>query len=120
MKTSIINALIVAFIAGIEVAEACASYQNCRCSNADPNSVDADINTITAAACAQYHTAAGLDGTSRASAYTTWIDGNGVTWCQGGSGADGELILPVDNCDMHTYCNSHGAAGADSICADKQ
>ncbi|KAK1579589.1 uncharacterized protein LY79DRAFT_672380 [Colletotrichum navitas] len=115
MKTSIINAIIVGFVAGIKVAEACGgNYDNCRCTMADGSIA----NEITGAACRAYNAGAKLD--AGATAYTVWAQNNEVTYCQGGTTGTGEGYVPVDSCAMLSYCVGAGATGTDASCMSPQ
>ncbi|KAK1992895.1 hypothetical protein LX36DRAFT_674223 [Colletotrichum falcatum] len=111
MKTTIVESLIVALAAGGVVAEACALYANCRCTM-----VEGVNNDITKLACDSFHNETGLEGTN-STAYTTFVDEEGVTWCQ--QGEIGGHMTHIDNCDMRIFCGEAGATGGDSWCKDK-
>ncbi|KAK1984480.1 hypothetical protein LZ30DRAFT_779777 [Colletotrichum cereale] len=106
-KTSIIQALIVALVAGVEVTEACASYRQCRCTMAD-GAID---NTIREMACnSQRNDTQKADST----AYFPARDGNDVMWCW--DGYRGGDHIKVDNCGFRETCAKVGATGSDSWC----
>ncbi|EFQ36729.1 hypothetical protein CGRA01v4_12241 [Colletotrichum graminicola] len=111
MKVSIVNALTLALIAGVKVAEACSLFDNCRCTMAD-GSIN---NDITTAACASKRTAADLDG-SDSTAYTITTDSSNTATCQ--SGFVGKDDLTLDNCDFRERCTAAGATGSDSLCTN--
>ncbi|EFQ33019.1 hypothetical protein CGRA01v4_00500 [Colletotrichum graminicola] len=114
MKTSIIKALIVALVAGVEVAEACALYHTCRCTMAD-GSIN---NTITEQACArELANTRGASG-DNTQAYQITKDTNSTEWCNWGF--NGKTAFYVDNCSFRESCTAWGATGSDSWCEDKQ
>ncbi|KAK2021583.1 hypothetical protein LX32DRAFT_646310 [Colletotrichum zoysiae] len=114
MKTSITKALVITLAATVKVAKACADYSQCRCTMAD-GSINA---TITTQACALYHKAAGLDGTS-GFGLTPALDDDNVVWCVDGDVDDGKRHTYVDNCKMREFCTQAGATGNDSLCRVK-
>ncbi|KAK1994402.1 hypothetical protein LX36DRAFT_727429 [Colletotrichum falcatum] len=114
MKTSIINALIVALVAGVEVTEACASYRRCRCTMADRSIV----NDITTQACArELENTRGAKGPN-SKAYQMTTDDSGEAWCNWGY--SGKIAYYVDNCSFRESCAAWNATGTDSWCEDKK
>ncbi|KAK1973236.1 hypothetical protein LZ30DRAFT_611405 [Colletotrichum cereale] len=114
MKASIIQALIVALVASVEVTEACGLFRQCRCTMAD-GSIN---NTVTEIACQterdNTQNAHGSDST----ALLPSTDANNVTWCNKGRGNAGHTTINVDNCAFRETCTALGATGADSWCED--
>ncbi|KAK2046293.1 hypothetical protein LZ31DRAFT_593301 [Colletotrichum somersetense] len=99
MKSLIVNALIAAFVAG--VTEACATYNQCRCTMSD-NTIN---DTITQQACDYLVSSLNVPpsefGTQSDSSFTTWC----LRWGK-----------EVDNCQMREACASVIATGSDSWC----
>ncbi|KAK1584981.1 uncharacterized protein LY79DRAFT_560011 [Colletotrichum navitas] len=114
MKTSIIKALIVALVAGVEVTEACAPYRRCRCTMAD-GSIN---NTITEQACTrELENTRGAKG-SNSKAFQISTGDNGTEWCNWGH--SGKTTFYIDNCKFRESCAAWGATGSDSWCVDKK
>ncbi|KAK2016482.1 hypothetical protein LZ32DRAFT_668766 [Colletotrichum eremochloae] len=113
MKTSIIQTLIVALAAGVQVTEACARYLQCRCTMAD-GSIN---NTITEAACTyELKNTRGAQGDG-STAFQPSTDSNGTTWCN--NGYNGKEAFFPDNCSFRDACTASGATGSDSWCQEK-
>ncbi|KAK2018081.1 hypothetical protein LZ32DRAFT_599971 [Colletotrichum eremochloae] len=98
--------LTVALVTG--AAEACAFYDQCRCTMAN-NEIN---NTITGLA-KDYLEA--HDHNIR-SAWSTWEDGNNTAWIKlNQNGQD----VAISNCKIREACTEVGATGEDSWCETK-
>ncbi|KAK1999313.1 hypothetical protein LX36DRAFT_486721 [Colletotrichum falcatum] len=109
MRTAIIKVLAAALVAG--VAEACASYNQCRCTMAD-NTIN---DTLTQQACDYLNVEAGAPAARPKYMTQTQTYGgdynNTVQWCISGAG--------VDNCSMREACAHVNATGPDSWCENR-
>ncbi|KAK1569489.1 uncharacterized protein LY79DRAFT_528575 [Colletotrichum navitas] len=114
MKSPIINTIVLALAASVQLVEGCAWYHRCRCNMADGR----PDNNATTLACADLRqNVTGADG-RHSTAYLTTFDANGTTWCNYGS--NGKVYYYPNNCDFREACTTMGAAGPDSSCEDKQ
>ncbi|KAK1975282.1 hypothetical protein LZ30DRAFT_738046 [Colletotrichum cereale] len=112
MKASIIQTLIVALVASVEVTEACGLFKQCRCTMAD-GSIP---NNITETVCQTKRDT--IQGANRegSTALLPSTDENNVTWCNAGKA--GKTFINNDNCAFREACTAAGATGADSWCED--
>ncbi|KAK2052621.1 hypothetical protein LY76DRAFT_325557 [Colletotrichum caudatum] len=103
MKTLIINALTAALLAG--VAQACATYDQCRCTMAD-NTIN---NNLTEKACEYLNEKAG--GNENNTLYGPRGSHDAARWC-----VRWEESKYINNCDMREACAFVNATGSDSWC----